>query len=235
MATQIVSHKGHIHVTDHPKRALCLLLPIGLCFVNFQYQKWSLFPSAILSLSIILSAIFYSLFLLLHAKRIWLDCVVVSSGSPMVSLPDYILLHKLPQFIQSTAMFNGLLSRFPILFILRVPRNILGYLSFGHLNSFVLAWLEKLRWNSKDEVASTTEIGYRGVLKNGVQRGEVSRFDLPAGILLLHASLPVCWLLTFVVYSNETRLTKLKFHPYYFSSQLLIWSPCLQIYSYIGD
>lgn len=82
-------------------------------------------------------------------------------------------------------MFNGLLGHFPILFILCVPRNILGYLFFRHLNSFVLAWLEKLRRNSKDEVASTTEIGYCSVLKIGVQRGQASRSDLPAGILRL--------------------------------------------------
>lgn len=100
MATEIVFHKGHRHVTDHQK-GLCACYFLSASVLWILNQKWSLFTSAILSLSITLSAVFHSLFLLLHAMLIWLDCVVVSSGSPVVSLPDYILLHKLPQYIYS--------------------------------------------------------------------------------------------------------------------------------------
>lgn len=128
------SHKGHMHATNLPDRTLCSLLPTDPCFVDFQHHKLSLFPFAILSLSIILQyTLFHSWFLLLHGMFIWLICVV-SSCSLMISLPNYILLHKLPQCLQSISTFNALLGCFHILLILSVPRNILGYLFFKHLN-----------------------------------------------------------------------------------------------------
>lgn len=61
MATEIVFHKEHRHVTDHQK-GLCACYFLSASVLWILNQKWSLLPSAILSLSITLSAVFHSCF-----------------------------------------------------------------------------------------------------------------------------------------------------------------------------